>query len=53
MKDAPIGFIAFVVVLMIGGILYFVSTKSDCDDRGGVLVKNAYTNLYECVRPLP
>lgn len=52
-KDAPIGFIAFALVIVLGGLFYFFHTKSDCDERGGILVRNAVTNLYECVSPLP
>ena len=45
--------VVLLIVMVFGSIAYYANSRSNCDARGGILVRSATTNLYECVRPLP
>jgi hypothetical protein len=45
--------VVLILMMVFGSIAYYANEKSDCDARGGVLVRSVTTNLYQCVSPLP
>ena len=49
MRDnSSIPIILFVVIIAVLSLVYFLNQKSECENQGGVLVRDALTGLYKC-----
>lgn len=44
--------LVFIVAFIAGTILYYGHAKSECDDKGGVLVVKVGSVGYSCVKEL-